>query len=101
MCPGDVCLFFHCYYRDLFTFRFEWNCWRGAVSHECRKACIGCDVRSFQTNKLDIRLQVEVKDQKMDKHALGIYHRISTQYADPVMNSVELCISYGEFPRVA
>ena len=34
-------------------------------------------VRALQitTTLLDIRLQVEVKDQNMDKHPLGIYHR--------------------------
>ena len=46
---------------------------------------------------LDIRLQEEVKDQNMDKHPLGIYHSISTLYADLMMNSVTLCISYGRF----
>ena len=51
--------------------------------------------------KLDSRLQVEVKHQNMVKHLLGIYHKISTLYADPMMNSVELCISYGKFPRDA
>ena len=51
--------------------------------------------------QLDIRLQVDVKDQNMVKHALGIFHRISTLDADPMMNSVELCISYGKFPRNA
>ena len=37
----------------------------------------------------------------MVKHSSDIYHRISRLYADPVMNSVEFCISYGEFPRGA
>ena len=50
---------------------------------------------------LDIRLQVEVKDQNLVKLSLGIYHGILTLYADPMMNSVELCISYGKFPRDA
>ena len=50
---------------------------------------------------LDIRLQVEVKDQDMVKHSLGIYKGISTLYADPMMNSVELCISYGKCQRDA
>ena len=48
-----------------------------------------------------VRLQVEVKDQNMVKLPLGIYHSISTLYADPMMNSVALCISYGKFPRDA
>ena len=34
---------------------------------------------------LDIRLQVEVKDQNMVKHPLGIYNRISILYADPMV----------------
>ena len=50
---------------------------------------------------LDIRLQLEVKDQNMVKHPLGIYNRISTLCAHPVMNSVEFCISYGKYPRDA
>ena len=56
---------------------------------------------SPQVDELDIRLQVEVKDQNMVKHPLGIYHRISTLYADPMMNSVELCISDGKLPKDA
>ena len=55
----------------------------------------------ISTSLLDIRLQVEFKDQNMDKHPLEIYHSISTLYADPMMDSVELCISYGKFPRDA
>ena len=50
---------------------------------------------------IDIRLQVDVKDQNMDKHPLGIYHSISTQYGDLMMNSVTLCISHGKLPRNA
>ena len=50
---------------------------------------------------LDIRLQVEVKDQNMVKYPLEIYHRFSTLYVDPMMNSVELCISYGKYLRDA
>ena len=37
----------------------------------------------------------------MDKHPLGIRYSISTPNADPMMNSVELGISYGKFPRDA
>ena len=50
---------------------------------------------------LDIRSQVEVKDQNMAKHPLGIYHGISTLYADLMMNSVMLSMFYGKFPRDA
>ena len=54
-----------------------------------------------QKTTLEIRLQVEVRDQNMVKRPLGIYHRISTLYADPMMHSVELCISYSKFSRNA
>ena len=54
-----------------------------------------------QVRMLDVRLQVEVTEQNMDKHPFGIHHSISTLYADPMMNSVELCISYGKLPREA
>ena len=42
-----------------------------------------------------------ILDQNMVKHPLGIYHSISTLYADLMMNSVTLCVSYGKFPRDA
>ena len=44
---------------------------------------------------------MEVKDQNMDKHPLGIYHSISTLYVDLMMNSVPFCISCGKFQRDA
>ena len=55
----------------------------------------------MEVAQLDIRLQVEVKDQNMLKPPLGIYHSISTLYADPMTNSIALCISYGEFSKDA
>ena len=63
--------------------------------------CSGICIFEVEFQALDIRLQVEVKDQNMIKHPLGIYHRISALYADHMMNSVGLCISYGKFPRDA
>ena len=46
---------------------------------------------------LDMTDKVEVKNQNMAKHPMVIYHMISTQYVDPMMHSIELCISYGKY----
>ena len=43
---------------------------------------------------LDVRLKLEIKDQNMVKHSLGIYHGISTLHADLSKNSVEMCHAY-------
>ena len=55
----------------------------------------------FELALLDVRLQVDVIDQNIVKHPLGMYRRISTPYADPITISVGMCVSYGKYQRDA
>ena len=51
--------------------------------------------------QLDVRLQVEVKDQNMVKHPAGIYHRKYTTQRNSSWDLHTVSKSYGKFPRDA